>query len=475
MPTGGSAGPLLRQAMAHHRARRLREALQCYQQALLLAPEDADALTYSAAALLDLQKPAEAVRRLQAALAVRPRHAESLGYLGTALQLSGEQEAAEKACREAVALAPQSARLLNNLGVVLAAGRRREEAAGCFEAALAIDPAYGEGANNLSKVCLKLGQPERALPAVERAIRQSPGAAYLHNALGNALGDAGRSHEAVAAYREALRLRPGWHEAASNLAIALVAAGEAAEALAVTDRLLAPSPGDVTELATRSVALNELGESEAFAKLVDSDRLLQRFTVAPGPAFDSLAAFNAALAQHVRAHPTLRFAPDDHATRNGLHSGDLLREPRGPIAQLQRCIAESCARYLAALPAGYEHPFLARRPERWELDIWAVVMQRQGHQVAHIHPSAWLSGVYYVQVSDAVADGSHQGWIEFGRPQTIYRAKAEPRVTLLRPVEGEMLLFPSFFFHRTIAFDAPAERICIAFDLCPPGQRGYAS
>ncbi len=30
-----------------------------------------------------------------------------------------------------------------------------------------------------------------------------------------------------------------------------------------------------------------------------------------------------------------------------------------------------------------------------------------------------------------------------------------------------MLLFPSFFFHRTVPFEAPEQRISIAFDIRP--------
>ncbi len=74
-----------------------------------------------------------------------------------------------------------------------------------------------------------------------------------------------------------------------------------------------------------------------------------------------------------------------------------------------------------------------------------------------------------MQVSDAVAapEQGHDGWIEFGRPQSIYRTTASPDIRLVRPEEGLMVLFPSFFFHRTIPFEAAAERICIAFDVQP--------
>ena len=34
-----------------------------------------------------------------------------------------------------------------------------------------------------------------------------------------------------------------------------------------------------------------------------------------------------------------------------------------------------------------------------------------------------------------------------------------------RPEEGLIVLFPSFFFHRTIPFESAEERISVAFDV----------
>ena len=37
----------------------------------------------------------------------------------------------------------------------------------------------------------------------------------------------------------------------------------------------------------------------------------------------------------------------------------------------------------------------------------------------------------------------------------------------VRPEEGLLVLFPSYFYHRTIPFDDPGTRISIAFDVVP--------
>ncbi|MFQ6018117.1 MAG: putative 2OG-Fe(II) oxygenase, partial [Kiloniellaceae bacterium] len=38
-----------------------------------------------------------------------------------------------------------------------------------------------------------------------------------------------------------------------------------------------------------------------------------------------------------------------------------------------------------------------------------------------------------------------------------------------QPEEGLMLLFPSYFYHRTIKFETAETRISIAFDVVPEG------
>ena len=121
------------------------------------------------------------------------------------------------------------------------------------------------------------------------------------------------------------------------------------------------------------------------------------------------------------------------------------------------------------MPIDPAHPFAAQRPARWRLSAWAVVMEGQGYQAPHIHPQAWLSGVYYASVPPdmAASDTEQAGWIEFGEPLPDYRFTAKPELRLIRPEEGLMLLFPSYFFHRTLPFSAGGTRISIAFDVVP--------
>jgi uncharacterized protein (TIGR02466 family) len=163
--------------------------------------------------------------------------------------------------------------------------------------------------------------------------------------------------------------------------------------------------------------------------------------------------------------------PRNNATRDGKHTGDLLAGPKGPIALLEQIIAGAVSRYLQELPDDRSHPFVANRPQRWKLMAWAVVMEGQGYQVPHIHPQAWLSGVYYVSIPPIVTAGGedHAGWIEFGEPLPEFRCRTASELRLVQPAEGLMLLFPSYFHHRTLPFRASEHRISLAFDVLRTG------
>ena len=60
--------------------------------------------------------------------------------------------------------------------------------------------------------------------------------------------------------------------------------------------------------------------------------------------------------------------------------------------------------------------------------MWATVLDQGGHQAPHVHPTGWLSGVYYAAVPEP-APGSppDAGWIEFGRAPDELGLRRDPR------------------------------------------------
>ena len=139
------------------------------------------------------------------------------------------------------------------------------------------------------------------------------------------------------------------------------------------------------------------------------------------------------------------------------------------MADLESAIAASVRNYLADLPMHPAHPYARTAPNEWRLVAWAVVMNSGGHQIPHIHPAGWLSGVYYVSLPACVGEMAHDraGWIEFGRPPESLKCRSAPQTRQICPREGRLLLFPSYYYHHTVPFESDDLRISIAFDVLP--------
>ena len=484
------------------------EAIELISKALSLNPDLAEACNNLGIFLKDVGRLDEAIASYRRAIALNPDYAAAHNNLGNACQGAGDFKEAIVAFKRAIELKPEFAEAYYNLGNAYTDHRgalsdrcAHEEAVSAFERAIEIQPGRSGAHSNLGNALLLLGRFDEAVAAFRRAVEIRPDRAVAHSNLGGALRMAGQIKDAIDAHRRAVEIGPDIAEmhytlgrvlqtngeldeaiecyrraieirqelalAHAHLARALLIRGEPDRALEACNAFLDLEPRNIRALAFKSIALSELGERESVRVLVDFDRFIRpsRFERATG--FDNLAGFNSALAHHVRAHPTLDYAPRAHATRFGMHSGELLSEPEGAIGVLETMIGGAVEDYITSVPQDDSHPFLATRPRSWQLTAWAVIMESQGHQISHIHASSWLSGVYYVKLPKVVSDPGHgqAGWIEFAQRIADIELTVEPDVKAFRPEEGLMLIFPSYFYHRTIPYAAEEERISISFDV----------
>ena len=402
-------------------------------------------------------------RAVQLNEAAAPYHTE----LGNILASNGQYEAAADCYRRAIELAPDFVDPLVNLGAALQLLNRPEEAVEIYRKAIELVPDAAMLHYNLGAGHRAAGDVEGAIESYRRAAELEPGWAELHQKLGSALNDHGDFADAIESHRRALSLAPEDPENHIGLAQSLLASGKAKAALSTCDAYMASHPYNSGLVACRALVLNELGSRDAAARLLDLGTFVRTFDIAPPAAFGSLEAFNAALAEEAEQHPTLEFNPPKLATREGFQSREMFDRPGPAVALLMERVDESVRRYIAGLPDDPSHPLVASAPRRWSLTGWSVILQAQGHQMPHIHPSGWLSGVYYVDIPSVVAESgdAHEGWIEFGRPPGDWACAADPIVELVQPEAGRMVLFPSYVYHRTIPFESDERRICYAFDI----------
>jgi tetratricopeptide (TPR) repeat protein len=478
-------------------------ALDLLQTAVAFAPKNAEAWTNLGNVLAALKKGAEAESAYTKAIDADPAHADAPFNLGVLVEAVGRSAEALDAFDRTLEISPGHAGALQGRANALKSRKRLEQARSAYETALTRNPSLAEARTNLAAVLQELGDFAGAAREARRAFEVDPDLLEAEYNYAIALQELGRYEEAIEAYRDVLHHAPEFAPAALNIGYGLQQLGrldEAAEAfekaigidpdfakahvnladlrlqqgdpqsaLDVCGRFLASHPGQTDLLAFKAVALKDLGKDDEVRLLNDFERFVRPVKITPPDGYANLEDFNEALCRHVLEHPTLTFSPQSHATRKGKHSGELLSEPKGPIAGLESEILRLASAYRENLGNDESHPFIAKRPTDWTLSVWGVVMQAAGHQIPHIHPSAWLSGVYYPKLPDIVAarSGDKAGWIEFARPPEHFHNRAEPEVYSVQPELGLMVLFPSYFYHHTVPFEAEGTRISIAFDLMP--------
>ena len=409
-----------------------------------------------------------AIHALRAALAEKPDDADTWRWLSRVLRRVDDLPGAVAASRRAVELSPEEWPARADLALLLTDAGASDEAATLFEEAAARAGDVPALVVGRAKLDAQRGLRPDAIAALEACLARHPNNVSALATLALALRDERRFDDSVAAFRRAVELVPGESAFWCGLGRTLLEAGHAEQALSVAASYLQQRPGHAGALSLEVLAREALGDADGVQRLLDHDRfVVQRMLPLP-EGFADLSSFNLALAAAASTHPTLHWAPLRHATAAGLHSGSLLIDPPDAIESLQQALRVAVEDYCRALPTWPEHPFVARQPKSSVFDMWCVVMQRGGHQIPHMHPEAWISGVYYPQLPEVVRSGKgFEGWLAFGEPDRNFPRRLEPRVLHVQPQEGFLVLFPSYFFHRTIPFDAEGTRISVAFDLIP--------
>jgi uncharacterized protein (TIGR02466 family) len=148
-------------------------------------------------------------------------------------------------------------------------------------------------------------------------------------------------------------------------------------------------------------------------------------------------------------------------------AGNLFKRPEASFRQLAELIKQEFIHYKNRY-AGADCELIRAFPRTLEFtSSWYVKMRQGGHLDAHIHEIGWISGAVYLAMPKN-KQHADEGCFEYGTHGDHYPQNHDnfPARTIM-PNVGDIVLFPSSLFHRTVPFSSNEERICIAFDLKP--------
>ncbi|MCH9673342.1 MAG: tetratricopeptide repeat protein, partial [Gammaproteobacteria bacterium] len=364
---------------------------------------------------------------LQRAVEAAPKFGEGHAALGVVYQQLGRIDDAVDAYQEAIASAPQDSRNHYNLGSAYKLAHNLEAAARAYKKAAELSPEDLSIAGSLGRTLIELGELTDAADVYRDAMALAPpGQPDINEPFVFCAMRCGYKAEALAA-AEALQTHHPNHLGGLVLGTsANLALGQSEAARDACIDILSRIPNETQTLANLALAAHEIGDDSTHHNLYDFERFLDIQDLPTPAGFESIEALNRALLAHINAHPTLRFEQHSLSCHRGATSDELLVPPLGPVQAWETMIRGQIEQYIANLDLHDGHPFATHRPHECELSAWATVLQGQGHQGAHIHPSSWLSGVYYVSLPDVMRHSDHnEGWIEFGRAPAHYSVTRE--------------------------------------------------
>ena len=492
----------LRRATTAHRHGLLDDAAVIYGEVLRAEPRNAQALRLSGVLARQQGDLALSLRRLTAAIDAAPGDVTAVNDLALTLMAAGDLYEAELALRNVLHVAPDSVRALANLGALLQqrghlveaiavhyrylelepddlevrcnlanalmdAGREQESLRVC-DAALDLAPGHPLVAAGKGAVLCGLGRCEEAIDILELALSDNPDDAMALINLAYAQRESSDVDAAIASLVRAVECDPGNARAVSDLANVLLATDQVRRAVDVCERFLDVYPGERLVLATCGYALRDAGRVDDSRHILDYEHLVRVCDVEAPEGFPDLVQLNDGLHEFVTTHSSLIADPARKSTIGGAQTGELDPAESQVFAAFDTAIRREIKATIDELLAeGFGgHDVMAYATENWTLRTWGTVLRNGGYQSPHQHPLGWLSGVYYVSLPVS-ENGMSEGKLEFGEPPARIQVREACERKIVTPKPGRLVLFPSWFYHRTQPFAGPGTRVSIAFDVMP--------
>lgn len=365
--------------------------------------------------------------------------------------------------RRAIETSPHRLVLYERLGRALLAEGKPGEALGSFRRIADVAPAQFGSWGKLAECHNRLGQPRKALEYC--SIGETHGCSEgVAAARGQALEALGCLEEAIHWHRIAFAEDPYDEVVPESLLRCLSRLPDGKPLLEFCEGLPATHHFAAQRRAFSALAYSRLGLADEARALVDPTRHVMSFPFEPPGHYGGIDAFNRRLTEWLLANTGSVATPMPDFVIDHV----LARLSSPELQDLRAFFRASIGAFVSNLPAmGLDQ--VMPQPAAASLVDVAIFLRRGGRNGEHVHPTAYVSGVYYVQVPQSVQTGSgRRGWLILGACERLSGGH-QPAwdVRYVKPEPGVLVLFPSHMFHDVAPTEDDAVRISIAVNLRP--------
>jgi Flp pilus assembly protein TadD len=464
------------------------------------ADEELSALHVAAYSALGRQS--EAVAHYRRLVALAPDNPIASHTLAVALNAANQAEEGERVVRQTLGRTRPTAALHHTHARSLITLERFDQAELALRECVRLAPHLAEAHNSLAQlVWMRTGSIVEATHALDQALeifRHDDALLATKAALLQGAGDARGAYEclaeraagpqappmlliraglaavefepvtALALAERAMRAQPNNLAARKLLCAAYLGVGEGAKAMAECATLLQATPDDQYLIAMQTTALRLLHDPRYGAMCDYEKMVLSQFLETP-PGWSDLTDFLTEVASRLNALHN----PHGHrllyqSLRQGTETTQDLSRSQDPVIQaLFHAFAAPIARYRDHIGQGQDALRRRNRGASRFNGSWSVRLHRAGFHTSHVHPRGWISSACYIQLPDSMRAGhTSEGILSFGAPGMVTKPLLDPEWSL-RPELGQLVLFPSYFWHGTLPFHSEQPRLTVAFDVVP--------
>ncbi len=451
-------------ALALDGQQKFSESINSYQQAIKLQPKNADLHFNLGIAYNNTNQFNEAIAAYQQAITLNPNFFEAHGNLGTVLQRLGMLNEAVTSYRKGLRINPQDARGHFNLGTALRDQGNLPEAISSYKLAIKLFPNYTDAYNNLGETLRDHGDMDAAVKNYQEALARNPDHPNANYNMGEFLYLAKQYNDAVPHFEKSQL--DDWQ---ARSMYCLYKAERFEDFKSQLDHVVKQTRHTSPLIATLAThyAVN-------FNEPTDYNFCKNGLDFVYQNSIEELAAPNSSLLQSLLSD--IENTDIAERVQGMLHygkqsAGNLFKRPESSFKQLAALVLQEFNRYKTHF-SDADCELIQSFPDTLDFtSSWYVKMQQGGHLSPHIHEIGWISGAVYLAMPEQNGD---EGAFEYGThgddyPMQPNRSVKDFPVANTLPAVGDIVLFPSSLFHRTIPFQSDEQRICIAFDLKPAG------
>ncbi|MBE9592380.1 MAG: tetratricopeptide repeat protein, partial [Proteobacteria bacterium] len=211
---------------AYYELKKQEKAIEDYNKAIELNPEDAMAYNNRGAAYAKLKKQEKAIEAYNKAIELNPEDATAYNNRGTTYYELKKQEKAIEDYNKAIELNPGYAMAYNNRGNAYAKLKKQEKAIEDYNKAIELNPEDATAYNNRGTTYDELKKQEKAIEDYNKAIERNPEFATAYYNRGNAYAELKKYEKAIEDYNKAIELNPEYAMAYANRGITCLISNE---------------------------------------------------------------------------------------------------------------------------------------------------------------------------------------------------------------------------------------------------------